>query len=121
MADVPVELFTWSSLGTFTGLTGATVVVTNALARAIRWNPAWFGLAVAGVLSVGLTAFASQSAASAGAAFGEYVLALLNACLVYVSAAGTSSIGAAATTGGAGGSDALAGPAGQEGFFKRWV
>ena len=61
MADVPAELFTWTSLGTFTGLTGATVVVTNAISRAVNWNPAWFGLGVALVLCLGLRSRRGQS------------------------------------------------------------
>jgi hypothetical protein len=112
MADVPAELFTWTSLGTFTGLTGATVVVTNAISRAVNWNPAWFGLGVALVLCLGL-AVAAASPAS------DYVLALLNACLVYLSAAGTNSVGAAATGKGAGSLEQVRGD--QGGFFRPWL
>lgn len=92
MADLlPSELFTWPSLGTLAGSTGATVVVTNAISRATSWNPAWFGLVVANLLSVALAIVSKTSPA-------DYILALLNGCLVYVSAAGTSSVGAAASS-----------------------
>jgi hypothetical protein len=74
-----------------TGLTGATVVVTNTAARAFGWAPKWLGLVVALVLCVGL-------AAARSSAIEEYVLALLNACLVYLTAAGASSAGAAAVS-----------------------
>ena len=90
MADIPAELFTWGSLGTFTGLTGATVVVTNAVSRAVNWNPAWFGLVVAAVLCGGL-AIATYTHVT------DFLLAALNACLVYVSSAGANSVGVAAT------------------------
>lgn len=89
VAEIPSDLFTWASLGTLSGLTGATVVVTNTAARAFDWAPKWLGLAVATVLCVGL-AFMNSSAING------YALALLNACLVYLTAAGASSAGAAA-------------------------
>ncbi len=88
MADaLPTELFTWASLGTFTGLTGATVVVTNTAARAFDWSPRWLGLAIALVLCIGL-AVANKSPLV------DYLLALLNGCLVYLTAGGASAAGA---------------------------
>ena len=89
VVDMPSDLFTWTSLGTLSGLTGATVVVTNTAARAFDWSPKWFGLVVAGALCIGLAVMNNS-------AVNEYVLALLNACLVYLTAAGASSAGAAA-------------------------
>jgi hypothetical protein len=88
--QLPSTLFTWASLGTLTGLTGATVVVTNAVSRATGWNPAWFGLAVSLLFCLGL-------AIAAHSEWTDYILALLNGCLVYVSAAGTNSVGVVAT------------------------
>jgi hypothetical protein len=110
MADP--QLFTLPSLATFTGLTGATVVVTNAISRAVNWNPAWFGLAVAAVLCFGMATITNPTLI-------EYLLALLNSCLVYVSAAGTSSVGAAAQ--GPARTDVAAEMPSQEGFFRRWM
>jgi hypothetical protein len=104
------QLFTWASLGTFTGLTGATVVVTNAISRAVRWNPAWFGLLVALVLCLGLAISNGKTALT------DYALAILNACLVYVSAAGTNSVGAATTAP----ESTTEGPGGAGGFFRNW-
>jgi hypothetical protein len=89
VVDIPTDVFTWASLGTLSGLTGATVVVTNTAARALEWAPKWFGLAVALVMCIGI-AFMRSSAIA------DYALALLNACLVYLTAAGASSAGAAA-------------------------
>jgi hypothetical protein len=89
MVELATDLFTWASLGTLTGLTGATVVVTNTAARAFDWSPKWLGLAVAMALCIGLAVVAKSAAA-------DYVLALLNGCLVFLTAAGASAAGAAA-------------------------
>ena len=89
MVDIPTDFFTWTSLGTLSGLTGATVVVTNTAARALEWAPKWFGLAVAGVLCIGMALMRNGS-------LQDYALAVLNACLVYLTAAGATSAGAAA-------------------------
>jgi hypothetical protein len=115
VVDTPSDLFTWTSLGTLTGLTGATVVVTNTAARAFGWTPKWFGLAVALVLCVGLAAVRTSS-------IEEYVLAFLNACLVYLTAAGASSAGAAAVSPpNAGGAlESSGGEAQPPTFFHRW-
>ena len=112
---VPSDLFTWTSLGTLTGLTGATVVVTNTATRAFGWAPKWLGLAVALALCLGLAIVKSG-------ALEEYVLALLNACLVYLTAAGASSAGAAAVSPpNAGGTPESAGGETQpSAFFHRW-
>jgi hypothetical protein len=113
--SVSSDLFTWASLGTLTGLTGATVVITNAAARAFGWTPKWFGLAVALVLCVGLAAANNRG-------IDEYVLALLNACLVYLTAAGASSAGAAAidVPKASGAPESTDGGAQPTGFFHRW-
>jgi hypothetical protein len=113
MPHVAGELFTWTSLGTFTGLTGATVFVTNAISRAANWNPAWFGLVVALVLCLGF-------AAAAASPVMDYILAVLNACVVYVSAAGTNSVGAAATATGGGRPEGI-GAGDQRPFFRPWL
>jgi hypothetical protein len=91
VAEITSDLFTWASLGTLSGLTGATVVVTNTAARAFDWSPKWFGLLVATVLCFGIAIVNST-------ALSGYALAALNACLVYLTAAGASSAGAAAVS-----------------------
>lgn len=111
---MPNQLFDIGTLGTFAGLTGATVVVTNAVARAINWNRAWFGLIVALVLCVGLTIYVGGKPV-------EYLLALLNACLVYLSAAGANSAAAASTSGPQPTDVAAEADGTQEAqFFRRW-
>ena len=110
VAGLPTELFTFASLGTFTGLTGATVAVTNAAARALNWSPAWFGFVIALVLCEGLTLIGGEARAP------ELLLAALNACLVYLSAGGASAAGASVT-----GGNPLPPPGtAKRGFWNRW-
>jgi hypothetical protein len=114
VANIPSDLFTWTSLGTLSGLTGATVVVTNTAARAFDWAPKWLGLLIATVLCVGLAVMNSS-------AIDGYALALLNACLVYLTAAGASAAGAAAVSPKPGGTlESLDGVDRSPTFFHRW-
>ena len=85
---LPAQFFTFASLGTLAGLTGATVAVTNTAARAFRWSPSWLGFAVAFALCEGLTLMRPAWTGR------ELVLAGLNACLVYMSASGASAAAA---------------------------
>ncbi len=114
MAEIPSDLFTWTSLGTLSGLTGATVVVTNTAARAFDWAPKWLGLAIALILCLGLAIMNSS-------AINGYALALLNACLVYLTAAGASSAGAAAVRRKSGGTlESIDTDEQSSAFFHRW-
>jgi uncharacterized membrane protein len=114
VADFASDLFTWASLGTLSGLTGATVVVTNTAARAFDWSPKWFGLVVAAALCIGIAAMNSSPVSG-------YVLALLNSCLVYLTAAGASSAGAAAVQPKGGGTlESIEVDEPSSKFFHRW-
>ncbi len=114
VAEIPSDLFTWTSLGTLSGLTGATVVVTNTAARAFDWAPKWLGLLVSTVLCVGLAVMNSS-------AINGYALALLNACLIYLTAAGASSAGAAAVRPKSGGTlESLDSEDRSSTLFPRW-
>jgi hypothetical protein len=84
------QLFTLAALGTFTGLTGATVVVTNTISRITNWAPAWLGFVVALLLCSAAPILAN------GFNWTQQLLAMLNACLVYLSAAGANTAGTAA-------------------------
>jgi len=70
------------------------MVITNTLRSAIGWEAKWIGLAIAEVICLG-TAFATGSTGS------DFVIAVLNACLVYLSAAGATAAGATVTQGAA--------------------
>lgn len=87
MADPGVsQFFTWGSLGTLAGATSATFVVTNTIQSAIGWSAKWAGLVIAEVICVGAAYLAGQSGT-------DYIIALLNGCLVYLSAAGATAAG----------------------------
>jgi ferric-dicitrate binding protein FerR (iron transport regulator) len=68
------------------------MVITNTLRIAIGWEAKWIGLAIAEVICLG-AAFATGSTGS------DFVIAVLNGCLVYLSAAGATAAGATVTQG----------------------
>ena len=81
------QFFTWGSLATLAGATGATFVVTNTLRTAFDFAPKWIGLVIAQFVCI-------ATAYYAGKVGSDYVIAILNGCLVFLSAAGASSAGA---------------------------
>lgn len=50
--DLPKEFFTIQSMLTLTGATGATFVIANGCQRAFNFNPRWFALVIAQVISL---------------------------------------------------------------------
>ena len=83
--DVPGDFFTRASLLTFGGATAATFVVPNALQAAFGFNPRWLALAVAELICLAVVASAHGGPI-------EYLIALVNGCLVFCSAAGATTI-----------------------------
>ena len=83
--DLPGDFFTKASLLTFGGATAATFVVPNALQAAFGFNPRWLALAVAELICLAAVASAHGDAV-------EYLIALVNGCLVFCSAAGATTI-----------------------------
>ncbi|MER9227064.1 hypothetical protein NKI39_15765 [Mesorhizobium sp. M0664] len=81
--ELAQQFFTMASLATLAGAAGATLVVTNVAKQAFGFSRSWFGLVVAEVICVGLAAYARQNGS-------DFVIAALNGCLVYLSAAGAS-------------------------------
>jgi hypothetical protein len=77
------QFFTLDSLATLAGATGATLVVTNTAKQAFGFFRSWFGLVVAQVVCVGLAIYLGRTGS-------DYVIAVLNGCLVYLGAAGAS-------------------------------
>lgn len=90
------EFYTLTSLGTLVGATGATVAVTNALKAAFNLSPKWLGLLIAEIICVGILIAVGTAHAS------DWFVAVLNGCLVYVTAAGATSAGNAAVGGSSG-------------------
>ncbi|WP_338664846.1 hypothetical protein VQH23_06650 [Pararoseomonas sp. SCSIO 73927] len=91
----PNDFFTTQSLLTFGGATAATFVVPNALQAALNFNPRWLALVVAEAVCVAVVLNGQMNGSPAGLA--EYLVAVVNGCLVYCSAMGITSIGANAT------------------------
>src|SRR6266700_2121982 len=84
MADAPAaQFFTWGALGTLAGATGGTFAVTNALSVAFGFSPKWLGLAVAEVIGLSTVIFFGELRR-------EWLIAILNGCLVFLSAAGAT-------------------------------
>ena len=116
MAD---QYFTFSSLATLAGASGATLIITNTLKQAFDYSRKWVGLIVAQVISIGLVLQANGGGS-------DLVLAALNGCLVYLTAAGASDAvgggqGGAGKTGAVPRSDWDGGGATRPvGFFGSW-
>ena len=84
-----LQLLDLTALGTIGGLTLATTAVTNGLWRSFGWQPRWLGLVVSLVICVATAVFAGNIAPV------NLFLAVLNAFVVYLAAAGSSGAGAA--------------------------
>lgn len=132
------DFFTAESLLTFAGATTATVVVPNALQKAFQFNPRWLALVVAQVACIAVV-YNQHHTAVPGTVIpaSDYLIALVNGCLVYCSAAGATSVGNQAAGGGAMGGGVARGnvqpeaeprgefdlprrPAKRRGFFTPW-
>ena len=77
------EFFTWGSFASLGGATAATVIVTNTITHVLGFFRRWIPFLIAQLICLG-------AAAQQGLAGSDYVLAALNGCLVYLSAAGTN-------------------------------
>src|SRR5262249_8586763 len=84
MTDLPDQFYTWPTLGTLAGASGATFIITNTLRSALDWSPKWLGLVVAQAICIGGGAVLGKQAS-------DSVIAILNGCLVYLSAVGVAS------------------------------
>lgn len=99
--DLPKDFFTVQSMLTLSGATGATFVVSNAIQTALNFNPKWLALAIAEVIVlVGVFLTSSTSPI-------DYLIGLINGCLVYSSAAGATGLLGGSQTGVARGAGAI--------------
>jgi len=83
---IPNEFFTPESMFTLAGATVITTVITNSCQHAFNWNPKWFGLVVAMVITVAGVFFTT------GAKPVNYFMGVINGFLVYASATGIMQI-----------------------------
>jgi hypothetical protein len=90
--SLPREFFTFESMLTLTGATGATFVVANGLQKVINFNPRWLALVIAQVICI----FGVYSTNGAGR---EYFVGVINGFLVFCTATGATSVAGTATPG----------------------
>src|SRR5262245_53412570 len=95
------DFITWESLLTFGGATTATVIVPNAFQLAVNRNPTWLALLVAELICLAVVFQAHQNAApSVATPWTDYLMAVLNGCLVFCAATGATAVGNSALPGG---------------------
>jgi hypothetical protein len=90
--DIPQQLISVDSLATFGGISATVVAVTNSVKNAFGWNPPWVALVLAVAVCV-IGAFSRQPRPNAAG----ILIAVVNGCIVYSSALGMNSLGAAAS------------------------
>ena len=104
--QLPSEFFTPQSALTLSGATAMTFVISGASQTALNFNPRWFALAVALII----TLLGTWSVHGGGI---DYLFAVINGCLVYLSAVGLSSAIPEPGT-------RAFGEQGRRGFFDHW-
>jgi hypothetical protein len=82
MASIPGDFFTPESMLTLVGATSITTIVTNSCRYAFNWNPKWFGLAIALVISLTGVILTDKPAPL------NFFMGLINGFLIYASATG---------------------------------
>jgi hypothetical protein len=92
--DIPKEFFTFQSMLTLTGATGAVFVISNGLQLAFNFNPRWLALVISQIVVLG-------GVYVTGGVGIDYFIGLVNGFLVYCTAAGATLVGAGAGSGGA--------------------
>lgn len=81
----PQDYYTWKSLGTLAIAAGAVLVVANTLRTLFRVDSPWVPFLVA----LGLTVFGAYSAGALQSP-SDWVLAMLNSCLLFCTATGAN-------------------------------
>ncbi len=77
------NFFTWTSLGTFAGASGAVLILSNTARTLFKWRSVWPAFIFALLIS-----FFGANYATALKTGADFFLAVLNACLLFSSAAG---------------------------------
>jgi hypothetical protein len=89
-SNIPDSFFTMQSFVSLTGASAIVFIVANALQSALNFNPRWLALALSELVALYGT-YASGNIHVPT----DYVLALLNGCLIYCTAVGGTSIAGA--------------------------
>ena len=116
------DLFTWTSLGNYSGLSLAVIVVTNGLSLSLQLKetPPWLGLVVSLVICLLVTAAVNETKT-----LGSWELAILNAFFVYATAIGGNAMGqkveAVSAQGRHRGLAPERGQVSPSGFFRKWL
>lgn len=84
---MPSQLFSNESFATVAGASGIVFIVANTIQAVFNFNPRWLALAISE-----LVALYGVHAAQVTPVPSDYVLALLNGCLIYCTAVGGTSI-----------------------------
>jgi hypothetical protein len=91
---LPTEFFSQSTILTLAGASGAVYVVTSALQHALNYNPRWLALLLSIVL--GIVGVAATQAPT----LVDYMVGLVNGCLIYCTTVGINSMSAKSRPGG---------------------
>ena len=91
--ETPIEFVTWATLAEFGVAAAVTWAVTNVIRYVLGYDARWVGVFVAIVLQALVWWFASDQSMQA------FVLAMINAVLVYVASTGGAAILASVTAG----------------------
>lgn len=83
--SLPQDYYTWESLRTLAIAAGAVIVVSNTLRTLLKFDSPW----VPFLVSVGLTVFGAYSAAKLESA-PDWIITLLNSCLLFCTATGAN-------------------------------
>ena len=114
--QLPEEFFSRTSILTLAGASGAVYVVTSAMQHAMNFNPRWLALLLSIALGVG------GAATIQAPTLVDYVVGLVNGCLIYCITAGINNISAKPSPGAmvSKGSDGPTMAAQQRTFRSRW-
>ena len=91
---MPSTFFTNESFFSLAGSTAIVFVVCNTIQRVFNFNPKWFALLLSEMVALFGTWAAQRSHLPS-----DYLIALLNGCLIYSAAGGGTAIAASAETG----------------------
>jgi hypothetical protein len=91
---MPSTFFTNESFFSLAGATAIVFVVCNTLQRVFNFNPKWFALMLSELVAI----FGTWSAARAHVP-SDYLIAVLNGCLIYSAAGGGTAIASSVEAG----------------------